>query len=739
LTLGGPIVKNKMFYFGLVESIQSNTPQVRTILPSTIDLVRRLGNPNIPDNDSNKITQFKPKNTRGSAKVDWNMSEKHRSTGRVSYTHTFNPSGTASGLNSVMNAQEGRFTNLTVGYILTSVMTSTRLNTFRVQYYHDNTYNDAVSYGGEANRPNFPPQIAISGGSGGTFGRSNGGSIGRAEERKYEIQDTYTLYRNKHQLKFGGQYLYAPFFQVNQHSSDGLWRFSDINAFIAGRPSTYQQSWGQFGAFMNVHYVSAFAQDEWQPASGLTLNYGVRYQVDKYPNDITNYTLPEQTYNTATSEFTTAAGSPYMKAYKSDLNNFSPRVGLAYTPDGGKTMMRAAAGSFYGNNYLGEMENGMSWDGFPASQRYAFTSAQAREMWSGIVTPGSPYYNPNGMITRSLSGSYFLNNLRDKPFTRTPFDPSTKPPQSVQANVSFERQLNNRFAISATYLWSRGWDNVRSVDTNPGAPTFYAAGSRLPSGTVTPFDLNFFGGARPDSRFGDVLVYGNYGSVWYKGLTLAGSIRLPYLTGKISYTYNGAVDDSVAISFLQGPSDLVCGVKCEKSNSVLRVQRVVGSLVFTTLPSWPVWARDIQVAGTIERETGHPFQVVAGFDFSNDTVPSDRPYGVPRNSLITDPYFNIDLRVSRTIPISGRVKADIMFELFNLLNTPHYSNYDGNLYRLQSGAYVPRDDFAAFAASSQLNVLSLNRDPKEIGLNPALRRTGVGDPLQGQFGIRFYF
>jgi hypothetical protein len=183
----------------------------------------------------------------------------------------------------------------------------------------------------------------------------------------------------------------------------------------------------------------------------------------------------------------------------------------------------------------------------------------------------------------------------------------------------------------------------------------------------------------------------------------------------------------------------VCGVTCEKSDSVLKVQRVVGSLVFTTLSSWPVWARNIQVAGTFERETGHPFQVVAGFDFSNDTVPSDRPYGVPRNALITDPYFNIDLRVSRTIPIKGRVRADIMFELFNLLNTPHYSNYDGNLYRLQSGVYVPRADFAAFAASSELNALNLERDPKTIGLNPALRRTGVGDPLQGQLGIRFHF
>jgi hypothetical protein len=58
---------------------------------------------------------------------------------------------------------------------------------------------------------------------------------------------------------------------------------------------------------------------------------------------------------------------------------------------------------------------------------------------------------------------------------------------------------------------------------------------------------------------------------------------------------------------------------------------------------------------------------------------------------------------------------------------------------LQGGQYVPRPDFAAFQASPNLNRLDVHRSPDEIGLDPKTRRSAVGDPFQGQFGLRFRF
>jgi len=735
VVLGGPIKKDKLFYFGLFEHTSSNTPRVRTIPDATLAAVKQIVIPNLRDDASNKVSQFKPTANRVTLKTDWNMSAKHSASVRLGYTRTFSPAGTANGAVSVINASESKFTNMAVGITWNAVLSNTRINSLRAQYYNDNTRQDYPSLGGFENIANFPPQIVIGGATGGTFGRQNAGGFPHTEETKWEIQDAYTVYLNKHAIKFGGQYIHVPFYQINDYGPDGQWRFSDINAFLAGRPSSFLQTWGPGGVFMKVNYISAFVQDEWQPNASLTVNYGVRYQLDHYPTDITSYTLPEPAFDPTSRQFTTQAGSPNMKGYENDTNNLAPRFGLTYTPDKGKTVMRLAGGAFYGNNYLGEMANGMGWDGFPSSQRYTFTSAQAREMWAGIVTPGSPYFNSTGI--RRLPGSYF-SVLQNQPFTRIPFNSKTSPPESVQANVGVERQLGDVFAVSATYLWSRGWHNVRNYNTNPQAPTPYRTGSLLPTGTITPFDINLRLGPRPDPRFGEVLEYANVGGMKFKGLTLAASARWPNLQAKASYTYNGAYDDSVAISFNQGPSDLTC-LSCEYSESVLNVQRFVGSLVYTTPKTWGAFGRDFQVAGIIERETGHPFQVQAGFDFNNDTIATDRPNGVPRNALITDPRFSADLRVTRAIPIRGRVKAEVMFEMFNLLNTPHFENYDGNLYVLQGGVYVPRPDFAAFAASSKLNDLDVNRDPKEIGLNPKLRRTAVGDPFQGQLGIRFHF
>jgi hypothetical protein len=152
-----------------------------------------------------------------------------------------------------------------------------------------------------------------------------------------------------------------------------------------------------------------------------------------------------------------------------------------------------------------------------------------------------------------------------------------------------------------------------------------------------------------------------------------------------------------------------------------------------------VFARDWQASTIFEYEGGHPYQILSGFDTNNDTLAADRPLGVPRNSLITDPYKNVDLRLSRTIPVRGDVRVEVLFEMFNLFNWANYTQYVDSLYVLQGGQYVARPDFATFQASPNLNTLDVHRDPGEIGLDPKTRRNGVGNPFQGQFGLRFRF
>ena len=72
-------------------------------------------------------------------------------------------------------------------------------------------------------------------------------------------------------------------------------------------PTAFFQTWGHGGVYIKAHYLSGFAQDQWQPKAGLTIDVGVRYQFDHYPTDISAYTLPESVFNPSTLERTDQA------------------------------------------------------------------------------------------------------------------------------------------------------------------------------------------------------------------------------------------------------------------------------------------------------------------------------------------------------------------------------------------------------------------------------------------------
>jgi hypothetical protein len=102
-------------------------------------------------------------------------------------------------------------------------------------------------------------------------------------ETHYEFQDTMTLYRNKHQVKFGGEYMYVDIMQYSFYYGMGEWRFSDLTAFRAGLPTGFVSELRHDGPYLKVNNYSAFIQDEWQPTSKLTVNYGVRWDFNALP------------------------------------------------------------------------------------------------------------------------------------------------------------------------------------------------------------------------------------------------------------------------------------------------------------------------------------------------------------------------------------------------------------------------------------------------------------------------
>ncbi len=732
IAIGGPIRKDKAFFYAVFDRTSNNEPRIRTIRQTTIDTVRRIALPNIADDESNRVTQFKPTSTKGSIKVDYTLSRKHNASVRYSFADNFSPAGTASGQTSIDVSSESKNRFNLASASLTSFLSEKTLNTLRFQYNDDNNEVSWPHRGGLENITNWDAGLLISGGTGGTFGGGSSGSLNKHTwETKWELQDTVTVYRDNHQMKFGGQLMIVQFFQNYMFYTLGEWRFSDLNAFVAGRPNSFIQGFGPAAAYITPKVMSGFVQDEWQPSNNLTINYGIRYEYHKFPADVTNFDLREAVIDPQTGKYDVSSnGSSLMGGFENDTNNIAPRVGLSWAIND-KTVLRAGGGMYYGSTYYGEMTQGMSWSS-DRYRRYDFTSVDAAALWAQLRDPKSAIYNNGELRLATPPAGKLYSNIAHNTDLNTP--------QSTQLSVGLERQLTGNIAAQVTGLWSRGRNNIRAMHVNPQAAVFYPAGSRLPSNVTTPFDVDYRGGTRPDTTRENLIQYEMNGRMSYKGLSASLTGRFSGLNVRLMYSYNDTWDDATAITSRNTPSetDYPNG---EWSKSVLSTTHSFrGSAVYETPKTWGAFARDWQLSTIVNIEGGHPFQVQAGFDFNNDTVTTDRPIGVPRNALWTDGYKNVDMRVARFIPLGGRMKAEVIFEIFNLLNAKHYSNYIDTLYvSAGGGRYNPRPDFAGFAASADLNQRDFDRVPGDIGLSAAQRRNGVADPFQGQLAIRLRF
>jgi hypothetical protein len=152
------------------------------------------------------------------------------------------------------------------------------------------------------------PAITISGVA--NLGTSTSSPTGRDLDL-YEIADNITTLRGGHSLKFGADFLYDRVNITFPGALQGAYTFSSLANLQANRYVTYQQAFGAPSLFQSNPNIGFFAQDEWRARPDLTVNVGIRYDLQFLPDPI-----------------------------KTDTGNVAPRLGLAYAPGSGKTVMR---------------------------------------------------------------------------------------------------------------------------------------------------------------------------------------------------------------------------------------------------------------------------------------------------------------------------------------------------------------------------------------------------------------
>lgn len=433
-------------------------------------------------------------------------------------------------------------------------------------------------------------------------------------------------------------------------------------------PNAFPKSLFQNYSFqMNHGYQGFFAQDQWKLSPKLTLNYGIRWDLE----------------------------TGLSRQIDSYYGAWQPRLGFAYAPDN-KTVIRGGGGLFFDRNNMtfffitGDQKTIPGYlTGFnlPMVRKGAENGGwQLNQVVGGVA--------PADLVAENI----LMTGQYPAEFISGPCPPScgvgaggmdrhnSKLPYAEQASFEIDREIGRGLTLDIGYLFVGAHRLVRGNNLNvscpdgttkPGNPSF-AQGWLNPDGTHsscsgTPtllFGKEHFAAGPEDIRAG--LLDFNNGVVHanYHGLTLQAIERLgKYFNLNANYTFSKSIDDGNFTTFINLPQNQF-DYKAERALSNQDVRhRFIANFSATTADHGSVLMKDWTFSSIITAQGGRPFTLFVGFDANNDTNPvTDRVGLVRRNTYIGDKLVAWDARIARAFRFGERAKAEVSFDAFNLLN-----------------------------------------------------------------------
>ena len=603
-SLGGPLKRDRTFFFTNFEQTRLNNAAVITISPANVAAVNaRLdqisyAGPRI----STGVVPTGFDTTNFLFRLDHRAGQANQLTARYSlYDISSVNARNVGGLNAVSRGTALTNRDQTFAASLVTTLSPRALNEARFQYTHSRL--------GAPINDEEGPAVNISGVA--NFSAATFSPTARDLDT-YELVDSVTTQRGTHSLKGGANFLFNRADITFPGALQGVYTFQSLANFQAGRYATFQQAFGEVSQFQSNPNVGLFAQDEWRPRSGLTINMGLRYDAQFLPAPIST-----------------------------DANNFAPRVGIAYAPGflgrDRRTVVRASYGVFFDRIPLRATSNALQRDG--SKYRTAVLS---------FGQAGAPVF-PNVL-------SEFPPNLL---VSITTIDPNIRNAYSQQANLQIERELSGAMSLSVGYLHVRGAHIILSRNVNV---------PRFPASAGVP-NLG-----RPDSRFANVTRFESSGDSYYDGMLVSFKRRFSRRAqARVSYTLSKAIDD-VGNAFFFTPQDN-SNLRDERGladNDQRHRLAVSGSFEAPTArKDESVLRRSIsgfQLSYIFQYGSRLPFNVVTGGDRNNDTNVNDRPAGLGRNTGRGFDYASLDLRLGRRFLIGERASLETIVEGFNVLN-----------------------------------------------------------------------
>jgi outer membrane receptor protein involved in Fe transport len=753
-TLGGPIKKNKTFFFASYQEERQNStsqlslislsaagrsalrnlfpaganPRVDTLLAVTagqdatsgfFTQSAGTGRPNIEFGTYLRPLPQPLTDRQVSGKVDHTIGPRDQLSGRYTIDNTTQPLSGSNGFLGFDTGFSQRIQNTAINETHTfspSMTNEIRLSYNRIYLF----FPDAASSPLAATLP----QITIAGATGGSIlGLPTNIPQGRIANN-YELQDTMSVVKGRHSWRFGTSMLLqrskqaAPFNirgSLSYAASTGFTGLANYIDDFGGSGGNTGRDFGTANYYPNLFRHAYFGQDRWRVTNDLTITLGVRYEYFGVP--VNSLKTPAFTglFNIDPVNFTGPFNQP--NSVKPDKNNFAPVVGIAYSPNPTSGLLKTMFGE----------KKSVIRTGYQIGYDSFFNNIASNALASSPnnVSTSVPS-TVDSVNTRGLAN--LSANFPSVARTLTPLDSQTLVvgdlvnPYYQRWSFGIQRELPFALLLDVSYVGSKGTKLFINEDLNPlvtpylrNYPKGYSASSFLPSQIQ----------GRYDALQGSRLIRTNGGSSNYNSLQVNLSKRFSHgLQFNMAYTRSKFIDNSSDVFSTAGnglpqqsqiPS-IFGGLAQDRSVSLYdRPNRFTITYVYL-LP----WMKDQKgfagrvvggwnISGVTEVETGAPISISNGVDADGlggnfdrpQYNPSGRP-GVRAQISTTSPtgYVNPDDPAGPTTPIDPKNAMYIMLPACTSTTLPCPS---GNLGRFT--ARTPRIDNynASLTKSLKLN------------------------------------
>jgi hypothetical protein len=719
LSVGGPIIKDKLFFYFNYDQYRRNFPGVAALTspsaffaaPTAAQLATLSSNLGITSAQAQTLYTNAQNDFIGEIgtvprtgeqliflpKVDWNINEKNHASFEINRMRWHSPAGiqTQASVNFANSSFGNDDVKDTWGIAkLDTFITNTLANEARYQYGRDfefehpqaaNAYEKAhlLNSPGYTNPFGIPPNGFF------TFNTFNFGTPTFLDRPKYpdekrnQFADTISWTHSNHSLKFGGDFLHTNDDTANLRFQYGAFTYTSFENYVSDLTtpnrcgaahntpcySLFQQAFGPLGVNFSNDDIGLFVQDDWKVTPRLTLNLGARWDYE---------TMPGVVYpNSAVTQTT---------QLPSDKNNFGPRVGFAYDVFGdSRTVVRGGYGIFFGRIINSTIYNALINTGNPGGQlSYTFNG-------TGTTTAGAPAFPqiltgvPTGAATAKPNIVFFDHNFQA--------------PQIHEADLTVQHDFGSNNVLSVSWLGSFSRELPGFVDTNLAPATSninytVQAGGPIAAGTVVSLPLYT---SRINTSFGAMtdIFSGINGS--YNAFVAQFTHRMnKYVEFSTNYTWAHAIDYNQNETTFTDTNDLLdpYNLKLEKGNSIYDVpNRFVFNAVAQTPWKLEGWKRyfvnDWEIAPLFQVQDGLPYSAgISGGSPAGGVSSASLNGSGGRNSLLRNDFRFpgtqvIDLRLSKRFTFHDRYSVEILGEAFNLFN--HFNVTGVNLTSYKTG------------------------------------------------------